>query len=213
MSLLERKYLFVHINKSGGGIITKHMAKNGRTEITGKHRSLTKMLQIAKQLCKNANIKDDLYIFTVVRNPWERMLSMYLFYHPSNYNAMEFFSGNNEIDNDFNAWIKWIYSDKFPIVRIHSDVNIVKYCFSNQLNWISKSNGEIYDNVKILRFENLKRELHYMFTNIMKLNIIDLDTKVHPTKHKHYTEYYNDDTRDLVAKHYSRDIDYFNYSF
>jgi len=211
MSLLNRKYLFVHINKSGGGVITNHMSNNGNVEITGKHRSLTKMLQCAKQLC-NKGI-NELTVFTVVRNPWERMLSMYLFYHSSNYNSPEFFSGNLEIDNDFNNWIKWIYSKDFPLSRIHSDVNIFKYCFSNQLNWISKSNGELYDNVKILRFENLHNELHELFTNEMKFKNINLEKKIHPTKHNHYSTYYTNETRDLVAKHYARDIEYFGYVF
>lgn len=211
MSLLNRKFLFVHINKSGGGVITNHMRDNGNTTITGKHRSLTQMLQIAKQ---NYGIKsEDLYIFTIVRNPWERMLSMYLFYHPNNYNSPEFFSGKAEIDNDFNNWIKWIYSPEFNITRKHGVINIRKFCFSNQLNWISNSKGEMYPDVKIIRFENIKNELRDLFKNVMKLEKINLDTKIHPTKHKHYSEYYNDETRQLVADNYSKDIEYFNYTF
>jgi len=211
MSLLNRKYLFVHINKSGGGVITNHMSNNGNVEITGKHRSLTKMLQCAKQLC-NKGI-NELTVFTVVRNPWERMLSMYLFYHSSNYNAPEFFSGDSEIDNNFNNWIKWIYSDKFPRYKKHGVINIFDYCFSNQLNWISNSDGELIENVKILRFENLKTELQELFINEMKLKNIDLETKIHPTKHNHYTSYYTNETKELVLNHYKRDIKFFNYKF
>lgn len=40
MSLLNDKFLFVHINKSGGGVITNNMKKNDVTNITGFHRSL-----------------------------------------------------------------------------------------------------------------------------------------------------------------------------
>ena len=211
MSLLNRKFLFVHINKSGGGVITNHMSNNGNTTITGKHRSLTQMLNLAKQ---NYGLKvDDLYIFTIVRNPWARMLSMYLFYHPNNYNAPEFFSGKAEIDNNFNNWIKWIYSPDFNITRKHGVINIKKFCFSNQLNWISNSKGDIYPNVKIIRFENIKNELEDLFKNVMKLEKINLETKIHPTKHKHYSEYYNNETKNLVADHYSKDIEYFNYTF
>lgn len=47
MSLLNNKFLFVHINKSGGGVVTNHMNINGNTNITGKHRSLLQMLDIA----------------------------------------------------------------------------------------------------------------------------------------------------------------------
>lgn len=78
MSLLNNKFLFVHINKSGGGVVTNNMKKNGNTKITGFHRSLNKMLKIAKE--KHSISSENLYTFTMVRNPFERMLSMYLFF-------------------------------------------------------------------------------------------------------------------------------------
>lgn len=209
MSLLNNKFLFVHINKSGGGVITTHMRNNGDTKIVNYHRTLNNMLNIASD--KYELKKKDLYIFTIVRNPWERMLSMYLFYHKNNYNSPEFFSGNNDIDNDFNKWIEYIYSDNFDRTRIHSAVNIFDYCFSNQLNWISDKNGNIININKILRFEN--NELYDFFKNTMKLKNINTNKKIHPTKHNHYCYYYNNKSIELVKKHYSKDIEYFNYNF
>ena len=64
--------------------------------------------------------------------------------------------------------------------------------FCNQLNWISnEKKGELLKVNKIIRFEN--KELPNFFNNIMKLKKINTNEKVHPTKHKHYSEYYNNE--------------------
>lgn len=209
MSLLNRKLLFVHINKSCGGIITYNFSKNGLTEITGKHRSLKDMLYIAEQ---KLNLSyENLFIFTIVRNPWERMLSMFLFYHKNNFNSPEFFSGNKIIDNDFNKWIKFIYSDKFDRRRVHGSVNIFDYCFSNQLNWVKDSNNNIIKNVHIYKIEDL--DLDDFFKNTLFLKEYDVEKRVHSTKHDHYSKYYNKESIELVSKHYKEDIVHFGYSF
>lgn len=209
MSLLNNKYLFVHINKSGGAIITKNMELNGNIKINGCHRSLKNMLQIAEN---NFSLKkENLYIFTIVRNPWDRMLSMYLFYHKNNFNSPEFFSGNSDIDNNFNSWIKYIYSKSFDRNKKHGDVNIYKYCFSNQLNWIKDDNENIININKILKFEN--NELKDFFENELKLKKYNIEKKIHPTNHEHYSKYYNKESIELVRTHYQEDIDYFSYNF
>lgn len=209
MSLLNDKYLFVHINKSGGGVITDIFSRNGNTKITNVHRSLKDMLKIAKE---KYNIdRNNLFILTIVRNPYDRMISIFFFYHKKHFNSPEFFSGNPSIDNDFNSWIKYIYSDNFDRNRKHGEVNIFKYCFCNQLNWLKDDNEDLIKIDKILRYE--KNEYDELFGSIIKLSKYDTKKLIHPTKHTHYSDYYDNISIKLVTEHYKEDIEYFQYKF
>lgn len=209
MSLLNRQILFVHINKSCGGVITNNFKKNGINEIINYHRSLNDMLNIAK-IRYNIN-KESLTMFTIVRNPWERMLSMYLYYHKNKMMYPEFFSGNETIDNDFNNWIEFIYSSDFDRDRIHSAINMYKYCFSNQLNWVKDHHGNVIKGVHIFKVE--ETDIEDLLKNQLGLQNVDAKTRVHPTSHDHYSKYYNSKSKELVAQHYNDDIITFKYSF
>tara|TARA_B100000674_G_C37584777_1_gene798010 strand:- start:70 stop:699 length:630 start_codon:yes stop_codon:yes gene_type:complete len=209
MSLLNKKILFVHINKSCGGVIVENFYKNGLNEITECHRTLKSMLKIVEK--KNID-KNKLFIFTIVRNPWARMLSMYLWYRKGYYFYVpQFYSNDESIDNDFNKWIEYIYSDKFDRTKeLYGGLNIYKYCFCNQLDWM-KDNNKLIDNINMYKIEDL--DLEHFFTNVLNLHNYDFKTPVHPTKHSHYRNYYNDTTRELVRKHYQEDIKYFKYKY
>ena len=207
MSLLNDKYLFVHINKSGGGTITNNMKANGETKITGVHRSLYDMLNIAKQ--KHKLEIDHVYIFTMVRNPFERMLSLYLYY--KTHKSYEFFSGKSDIDCDFNKWIEYIYSADFDRSRKHGGVNVFTHCFCNQLNWLKDPLGNLMKVNKILKYED--NEYKDLYENILNLSKYDSSTIVHPTNHGHYSTYYTTNSIELVSKHYQEDLNFFDYRF
>lgn len=94
---------------------------------------------------------------------------------------------------------------------MHSSINIFKYCFSNQLNWLKDDNGNLIKIDKILRYE--KDEYDDLFKNILKLSDYNIEIMVHPTKHKHYSYYYNDESIKLVTKYYKEDLEFFKYDF
>jgi hypothetical protein len=212
MALIDDKYLFIHINKSGGGFIMKNIEKNLSSDmkLTGSHRSLNDFINLTKS---QYNIcRENIHVFTIVRNPWDRMLSLYLYY--KTHNASEFFSNDNNINSDFKRWIKYIYSDNFDRRRIHSSVNIFNYCFSNQLNWLRDSKGNINIDT-IFKFEDpdLHKKVKLFLEENLKVQDVDTETRCHPTIHNHYSSYYDYETMLLVKKHYQKDIDYFGYTY
>ena len=63
----------------------------------------------------------------------------------------------------------------------------------------------------ILRLENINEELPRLFEKLQFR--VKMLAKVNATQHDHYSKYYNEETKNLVAEHFVNDIQYFGYQF
>jgi hypothetical protein len=61
------------------------------------------------------------------------------------------------------------------------------------------------------RYEHLATDWHYICERI-GIKDFNLPVKNASDKH-HYTEYYNDETREIVANRYAKDLEYWGYEF
>ena len=221
--LLNRSTLFVHINKAGGSTCTIAMAETARAqhlrkEVDGYHRTLDDMvLHLPRQIDASK-----LRIFTIVRNPWDRMVShqqrqtlhkltrsacaqvsMFHFYQ----RTREFEIGNRPFTN----WTRHIYGPAWPRTRVHSAVNMLRFCFGNQLDWLGR--GPHAQRVVILRFEQYDAVLDYLRRD---LGIVVRREHANQGRHRPHTpfcRYYTAETRALVAEHYGRDLTELQYRF
>ena len=150
----------------------------------------------------------DYYTFTFVRNPFDRVLSEYL-YIPKYLKQVETGIIPRICDN-----LKGYKSDKFKkqfktfkdyvtrddgliFIDLH-DKQQIKYTESGRMDFIG-------------RFENLQQDFNIVCdkTGLPRQQL----PHYNKTRHKHYTEYYDDETRQIVAERYAKDIERFDYEF
>ena len=197
------KFMLIHINKTGGTAITRNVTRGK----DGGHKDLNDYKRVYP------NKFDEYFKFAFVRNPWSKTVS---FYH---YHIKRKWDLNWD-------WAIDTQPSFIDFVKIASEYTKEKQCsifkgtrnpethhkriMSDQLDWITGEDGTIGVNF-IGRFENLARDFALVCD---KLNIPQEPLKpANLSNHKHYTEYYDDETRAIVAGKYSKDIQLFDYSF
>ena len=141
--------------------------------------------------------------FSFVRNPWDRIYSIYIesknfyfkFYEKESITFEKFL---NSISNHSQQYLDFTNQlINLPTTKpFHKFGN--QYKFTKGCDFIGK-------------FENLQKD----FNKICDKIGIPKQKLPHKnkTKHKHYTEYYDEETKQIVAEKYRKDIEYFGYEF
>lgn len=122
--------------------------------------------------------------FSFVRNPWDLVVSFYFYELKSN------IISNHITFKDF--IIKKFFNTPLCIPQFNyfKDPELMTF---------------------IGKFENLQEDFNFVCDKIgIPRQKLPHDNK---TNHKHYTEYYDDETKQIVAERYARDIEYFRYQF
>ena len=164
---------------------------------------------------------DDYFKFTFVRNPWARMVSIFFYRekmahqwkhgegkfkdmasNPSNQRSIQNHQGKRCV-----RFVK-----KYPTFKdaIFKGPRRLHQFGETQFNYICDEDGkQLLDFVG--KLENLQEDFN---TICDKVGIPQQQLPhLNKSKHKHYTEYYDDETRQIVAEKYAKDIEYFGYKF
>jgi hypothetical protein len=195
--MIDHKYkcIFIHIPRCGGTSIENAIQDTPDYGDNFRYKHLT--TAYAKILYEE--YWNDYFKFSFVRNPWARMISMCKF--PGIYGCRII---DSKIDVDD-------YLNTFPVIELdpRTDCHIDNHTVIHQ-NSVYKN--ILSDNINFIgRYENLQEDFN---TICDKIGIPQQQLPHYtPSNHKQYTKYYDDETRELVAKKYAIDIEHFGYKF
>jgi len=186
----KHKFIFVHINKTGGTSIEKVFYPEADLhDVPDKHEPISWYLE-------NHPDKFKAYFkFALVRNPWDWLVSRYHWSRDKQgvfeFSFEEFL---HRLDN------KIALSDQAPWLEA---------ALEPQLNRITIDGKIAVDFVG--RFENLEKDFARICS---KLNLEPIALPhVFKTNHLHYVKYYDRKSREIVRKLYGKDVEAFGYSF
>lgn len=184
----KHKCIFVHIIKTGGTSIGKFF----------RGRKVHKFAKNYKKVVGNKKWTN-YFKFTFVRNPWDKMVSQYFYIQKRKEGKYELTV--REFILAFESCPESEYINGNGIAVSFNPI---------QLPWILDDNGNCLVDF-IGRYENLQEDFNTVCDKI-GIPRQQLPHK-NKSKHKHYTEYYDDETREIVAEKYAKDIEYFGYKF
>jgi len=189
----KHKFIFIHITKCGGTSVQNALEKYGgeylwnRDEMKKEnHQYMHPKHVLAEKYSLTKHWKNS-FKFTFIRNPWSREISTYFY--------------GKKMNKSRGTFEEHLTSIEFNNYPLHH---------GNQYNWLLSHNGKMELNF-IGRLENFQEDFDVISDRI-GIPQQKLPHK-NKTKHKHYTEYYNDETKQIVAEKYARDIEYFGYKF
>ena len=181
-------YVFIHINKTAGTSIGNAIG------LPVKHHQTAREIiaRIGKDKWNTA------YKFTLVRNPWDKVVSHYEYRRKRN--KTEVATRNVS----FSEWVKKTYgTDKDPFFYNNPKA------FQPQVEWLKDDQGRIAIDF-IGKFESISDD----FDQIK--NIIGIEAELphlNASKRAGYQSYYDEETRQIVAQWFHEDIEVFGYSF
>lgn len=212
---IRHKFLFVHIAKTGGtsirsaleGIKWKDpyripMAICSRISSLTHHQVGCKIPRHAKAICAYEmlprELYDSLFKFVFVRNPWDLQVSSYYHLRRERPHLVKHC-------NNFESFLRWKLNPRREY-QYHIDTSI-----ELQSKYLIDLDGNLIVNF-IGRYERLEDDFREA------CHKIGIRTPKLPHKRKgenrtEYQKYYTDETTQLIADYFKRDIEMFGYSF
>jgi len=192
----ERQFIFVHVPKTAGTAVSEALGEPRDR----KHSTLEMIIQDGlgrnplKKLFRRKIL--DYFKFAFVRNPWDRAVSLYMEKKQTGWL-------NDGVE--FSDFVQYVYSNP---KMISEDPNLRFHC-RPCYHWLTIKDDFEIDFVG--RFEQLQADFDVICdsVNLQKSRLPILRKR----DRGHYSTFYNERTRKIVADYNRVDIDHFSYRF
>ncbi len=182
----------VHITRTAGTSLSRAVEFNqpNRHKENPKHHFARQIIEKVGAVNWNAAIK-----FSFVRNPWDRLYSIF---------CLKIRKGELEFENNQSNFKTWLIGE-------FAEMESNEYCYTHsQFNWLKNFDG-IVDYDFIGRFENLNEDVQTL-SKLIKMDINIPHVNQAP-KAFSYLEAYDDELEELVRVNYKKDLELFGYDF
>jgi Sulfotransferase family len=200
MISFQKRFLFVHIPKTAGNSIQsilRHYSEDEIVAARGAQEGIERfgVRNPKYEIKKHSTLAEyraalgeekfrELYKFTCVRNPWDRMISLY-------------FSPGRKVAEWDRAAFKALVSKTLSV--------------ADYLR-LEETDRDPFGNVdRIMRFENLSEDFLAVCQQL-GISSSPLPTYNRSTRDD-YAQYYNDELRELVRQRFAAEIEHFGYRF
>jgi hypothetical protein len=193
-----QKLILIHINKTGGTSLRHALGLPPEEQWRGRFRKHYYYNELINLL--PVEVLNQATIATFVRNPWDRLVSLYCY--------RKWRAGNEGVK-------------KLPRLVYVSFSNWVQYHLENegfrqrnlqpQLSWLCDKAGQ--ESVDFIgKYENLKQDT-LRLSDLLGISPPVLPHLIKSTRNSDYRSYYTPELREKVAHLYRVDIERFDYHF
>ena len=213
----EHKFFFMHIPKTGGTSIRNALNQLIQAPQPYTEKDMERKHMSAFLLRDKIYDWDNLWKFTFIRNPYDRMVSYYTFYRMPRKVPYLHSTRKAAIEMSFPEWVRWLKQKEFVRLGDHPPRKIPMWR-RPQVDFIYNNGIKLVDH--ICRYETLQDDYNYI-ANKLKLNQDPSIWKHHKVlRHDNRSNrledfrlYYDDESRSIVKWWFMRDIKEFNYTF
>ncbi len=215
MISVQKRFLFIHVPKTGGNSIqnilrdysedkivtlAKHQDGVERFEVRNSQYNITKHSTLSHyKTTLDANTYRSLFKFATIRNPWDMMISFYFSPHRgvTEWSRGSFLTLINETPTLRHYVLEKLFLEKM-LSKFGKHISAVNRKLDSDIDFL-------------IRFERISEDFG---TVCEKLDIpYSPLPKRNSSDRKHYSTYYDDELKEIVRKKFIEEITFGNYSF